>query len=188
MNCLIAHILGFLLLASIECRKEDQDCSVCEDVLSKVMKKAGDTTEQAKIEKAVLDVCKVLKDSCGSNCVNETKHQNRFCYLIGGVENAQTSIYKMQVAKPLSRYIPTEKVCEKLNDSDQGTCEIKYDKPKVPVDWAKVQERINTQSNKMRVKELKQILRELGGSDKGFTEKSEYIKEIQKLISNKQEL
>lgn len=77
------------------------------------------------------------------------------------------------MAKPLSFHKPIDKVCEALKSKDQQICELKYD---APIDWKTVD------FNKMRVKELKNVLDGWGEHCKGCTEKSEYIKMIQELM------
>ena len=182
MKNIIFVVLCLIQINSSCGKREPEDCSVCEDVLKATLKAAADkTTDRDVIQKKLLKVCKdadrfCKKDNSQKECRNETlvsvkKHQARFCNLVGALENAPTMTYKENVVKPLSMYIPPERVCKKLHEKDDGVCSLKYDKPKEPVNWNKVLERIEKESKKMRIKEFKQILKDLGGSDKGFTEK-----------------
>lgn len=77
------------------------------------------------------------------------------------------------VVTPLAFSMPADKVCiNKLKPKDAQICELKLDKP---IDWA------NINLNKMKVRELKNILEKWGEQCKGCTEKSEYVKKIEEL-------
>jgi len=70
--------------------------------------------------------------------------------------------------------MPADKICEKLKASDGQICNIRVEKPKVPVDWSTVV------FDKMRVKELKDVLSEWGEKCNGCTDKSDFLALIKK--------
>ena len=76
-------------------------------------KEAGDPS---LIEKGFKAFCQDLK-----------LKENRFCYYLGGTEDAATGILG-EMSKPLSWGMPAEKVCEKLKKKDKQICELRYGK------------------------------------------------------------
>ena len=66
------------------------------------------------IEKKFREACSVAK-----------KRENRFCYYVGGTEDAATGILG-QISKPLSFGKPVEKICEALKKSDAQICDLRY--------------------------------------------------------------
>lgn len=73
-----------------------------------------DATKPPKIEAAFKNFCKDLK-----------LKENRFCYYLGGTEDAATGILG-EMSKPLSWGMPMDKVCEKLKKKDKQVCELRY--------------------------------------------------------------
>lgn len=71
--------------------------------------------------------------------------------------------------------MPADVICERLKKNDDHICTVKYEKPKEPRDWA------NIDLNKMRVKELKEILSEWNEKCMDCSEKGQYIQMIQEL-------
>ncbi|CAK8689484.1 mesencephalic astrocyte-derived neurotrophic factor-like [Clavelina lepadiformis] len=141
----------------------NDDCEVCIGFLTKFQKLVDDENVEGEP-----DIRKRLKEVC-----NEARgKENRFCYYIGGTDDAATGLIQ-EVSKPCSYHMPPEKICSKLKKKDSQICELRYDKK---IDWKSVN------FNKMRVKQLKKILEEWGESCKGCIEKSEYIKRIKDLL------
>ena len=79
------------------------------DTLSKEEK-----SDKNAIEKGFKKWCKAAK-----------LKENRFCYFLGGTEDAATGILG-EMSKPLSWGVPPEKVCEKLKKKDKQVCELRY--------------------------------------------------------------
>ena len=88
------------------------------------------------LEQGIRDVCRSYTD----------KADQRFCYYIGGSDDAATSLLRT-VSGALMNHLPPVKVCEKLKAADGQICAVKYEQPAKPIDWATVD------LNKMRVKE-----------------------------------
>lgn len=147
----------------VQAALKDGECEVCIKVVERIEKEL----KELKIEGDAA-IQSHIKKMCGS--IKERK-ENRFCYYIGGTEDAATGILK-QISGPLSNFLPPSKICEKLKKLDSQICELRYDKP---IDWK------NINLKKMRVKELKRILDGWGDSCKGCLEKSDFIKRIEEL-------
>jgi hypothetical protein len=78
-----------------------------------------------------------------------------------------------EVTRPLSNSIPAEKICwDKLKKKDSQICELTYDK-EIDLD--------SVDLSKLRVKELRKILGDMGGSCNGCLEKAEFIRRIKEL-------
>jgi len=138
------------------------DCEVCISVLTKfqaTLSKA-DQTKPAKIEAEFKKYCKDLK-----------LKENRFCYYLGGTEDAATGILG-EMSKPFSWGMPMEKVCEKLKKMDKQICELRYDKQ---IDLKSVD------LKKLKVRDLKKILSDWDEGCDGCLEKGDYIKRIEEL-------
>lgn len=112
-----------------------------------------------------------IKAALREDCKKAKGKDNRFCYYIGGTDDAATTMVN-DVAKPLSNHIPVSNVCKKLKKKDSQICELKYEKA---LDWSKVN------LKKMRVKELKKILNNWGEECRGCIEKGDFIKRINEL-------
>lgn len=60
-------------------------------------------------------------------CKNLKLKENRFCYFLGGTEDAATGILG-EISKPLSWGKPADKICESLKKKDKQICELRYGK------------------------------------------------------------
>ncbi|KAL8594040.1 hypothetical protein ACOMHN_016419 [Nucella lapillus] len=144
---------------------DPRDCEVCIKVLEKFEEVLqGDERNNAdKLEVKFTKFCKDLKGK-----------EHKFCYYLGAVDNAPTRIVR-QLTAPISSFMPAKKVCEKLKKSDAEICALRYEKQ---IDLA------STNLKKLRVNELKKILSVWGEENacKGCMEKSDYIKEIERLM------
>lgn len=138
------------------------DCEVCISVMNRfrdTLPKESQT-DPKKIESAFKTYCKDLK-----------LKENRFCYYLGGTEDAATGILG-EMSKPLSWGMPSEKVCEKLKKKDRQICELRYEKQ---IDLK------NVDLKKLKVRDLKKILNDWDESCDGCLEKSDFIKRIEEL-------
>lgn len=148
------------------------ECEVCISVLDRFRATLTDeeATKQDKIEKRFKEFCKDVKSK-----------ENRFCYYLGGTEDAATGILG-EMAKPLSWAMPSDKVCEKLKKKDKQICELTYDK-KIDISTVDLK--------KLKVKDLKKILSDWEEECDGCLEKADFIKRIEILkpkYSSKTEL
>lgn len=153
------------VIDTVTAAKDPRECEVCISVLEKFLKTVpeDEQTDQKKLEKKFEKFCKNLKGKDHKICVN-----------LGAVENSPTRILD-KMTQPLSWHMPVHKVCEKLKKADAQICEMRYEKQ---IDLA------NTNLKKLRVSELKKILSSWGEDNacKGCAEKSDFIKEIEKLM------
>ncbi|KJE92866.1 hypothetical protein CAOG_03757 [Capsaspora owczarzaki ATCC 30864] len=101
-------------------------------------------------------------------CASATGKDNRWCYFVGGTEDAATGLLR-EVSRPISLGLPKEKVCERLEKRDPQICDLKYDKP---IDLNAID--VNT----LRVRELKKVVNDLNLDCKGCAEKADFVKRI----------
>ncbi|KAI1724895.1 degradation arginine-rich protein for mis-folding domain-containing protein [Ditylenchus destructor] len=146
---------------------QDTECEVCTDVLTNIMKKveeqSASVNNQDVIRQALLDYCESV--------VGNDDRKEKLCFYIGAHKDSATSIVN-DVVRPLSFPKPPSKVCLDLKAKDSQICDLKYDKP---IDWDSLE------LEKMKVKQLKELLSKLGDKCKGCTEKSDYIQRINEL-------
>merc|ERR1712039_1168259 len=154
--------LSFISLASMSHALKAGDCEVCISILTRFQASLPkeDAIDQKKIENSFKKYCKDLK-----------LKENRFCYYLGGTEDAATGILG-EMAKPLSWGMPIEKVCEKLKKKDKQVCELRYDKQ---IDLK------NVNLKKLKVRDLKKILNDWDETCDGCIEKGDFIKRIEDL-------
>lgn len=119
-----------------------------------------EATVPAKIEAAFKKYCKGMK-----------LKENRFCYYLGGTEDAATGTLG-EMSKPISWSMPSDKICEKLKKKDKQVCELRYDKQ---IDFKTVD------LKKLKVRDLKKILSDWDEGCDGCLEKGDYIKRIEEL-------
>ena len=113
-----------------------------------------------KISTAFLHLCDTApKDST----------ESKFCYYLGGQDVSATRTYK-EMAQKMADNFPTDKICEHLKSRDSQICEIREKKP---IDLKTVD------LKKLKVADLKRILKERGESCEGCFEKAEFIKRIE---------
>ena len=111
-------VAAVAVLASSASALKEGDCEVCISVLTKfkeTLEKAEQTNKES-IEFRFKEYCKGLK-----------LKENRFCYYLGGTEDAATGILS-EMSKPFSWGMPMDKVCEKLKKKDKQICELRYGK------------------------------------------------------------
>jgi len=158
---LTAILLVTFAIQPIEGRLREGECEVCLRRIAEWGKQFGGVKDEATVHNGIRKACKGFTD----------KADKRFCYYIGGSEDSATSLLRT-ISQPLRSHMPAEKICDRLKGMDAQICEVKYDKPKEPVDYTKVN------FDKMRVKELKQTLNEWGVKCEGCAEKSDYLRMI----------
>lgn len=164
---LLFVIVAVLLLSlgdSVFGRLREGECEVCLKRVADFQSELGKLKTQPEIEAGIKRMCKQWPD----------KADQRFCYYIGGTDDAATSLLR-SISQSLINHFPPTKICESLKKADGQICTVKYDAPPKEIDWDTVD------LNKMRVKELKQILDKWGEKCEGCTDKSDYVRTINSL-------
>jgi len=166
---LLAQLLFLSEIFPAEGKLKEGECEVCIKFLTKVKKTLTSEEENdvSVIETKLKKACKKAKGK-----------DNRFCYYVGGTEDAATGMLG-DITKPLSFHVPPEKVCEKLKRKDSQICELQYEQK---IDLK------NTNLKKLRVKQLKKILSDYDEECKGCVEKSDFIKKIEEIMQQHTEL
>merc|ERR1712106_650174 len=103
-----------------------------------------------------------VEDALGEYCARSTlgPRERKICYYIDPV--------KRNVAQPFSTGMPVHKVCERINRTNPEICTVKF-----PVKTEKMEIK---DIKKLRVKQLKSILKDRGVECTGCVEKEEFIK------------
>eukprot|EP00948_MAST-09A_sp_MAST-9A-sp1_P001810 g1810.t1 len=153
--CLVVVlVLAFQDVVSAKKSSDPKACEVCVAMLDKVLTKLDnpkkDRRNQAKVSKAI--------DSACSKKEKNNSKERKLCYFIDPVKKLVFD--QLKIGKPM------KKVCETLAKQNPQFCEIKY----------KVKTNVNTDYSKMRVKQLKQVLRERGVMCRGCLEKRDFVK------------
>ena len=138
--------------------------SVCLRRVGEMTASLGGLKSASAIEDGIKRVCRSYTD----------KADQRFCYYIGGSDDAATSLLRT-LSGAMMNHLPAVKVCEKLKAADGQICAVKYEAPPKAIDWATVD------LSKMRVKELKHILDGWGEKCEGCTEKGDFISLIDRV-------
>jgi len=155
-------LVSLSLFCGLSAAFKKGQCEVCIKVIERFANslEKEDKSVPAKIESKFKEFCKDLKQK-----------ENRFCYFIGGTEDAATGILGV-MSKPLSWGMPPEKVCEKLEKADSQVCQLAYDKQ---IDFKTVD------LKKLKVRDLKKILSDWEEGCDGCLEKADFIKRIEEL-------
>lgn len=175
-SLLLLTILTITLLFTVqptEARLREGECEVCLKVMNDIessVKTKKLTTEQS-IEKEIKTICKTYT----------TSEDRRLCYYIGGSADAATYLLG-SISKPMKNHLPTSNICEKLKQMDPAICRLKYAQPEVEVDYSTVD------LDKLRVKELKEVVRKLNTECIDCVEKGDYIRAIRAALPAKKEL
>jgi len=143
-----------------------ENCEVCVKFLGRFIDQLDSDSDVDRgsvkvVEKEFMKFCKHAK-----------KDDNRFCYYIGGTDDAATSTLGA-MSKPVSWGVPADKICMKLYRLDEQICDLKYDKE---IDLSAVD------FKKLKVKDLKNILSGWEEQCRGCTEKSDFIRRIEELM------
>lgn len=169
MNTYLCFFAVFLLVLTVQAKLKDGDCDVCIKFLTKFDKTLSDADRK--------DVS-IVTEKFRKACRKVKGKENRFCYYVGGTDDAATGIVS-QVTKPLTFHKPMDKICEDLKKKDPQICELQYDQE---IDWN------NVNLKKMRVKQLRKILSDWDETCKGCVEKSDFIKKIEEVRQQHTEL
>lgn len=151
-------------IVTIDALKED-DCPVCFSVVNQLkdqFKENGETLTADSVTSAFLKLCKSAKKGTSDD---------KFCYYMGGHEVSATRTYK-DLADRMAWGLPADKICEHLKSRDSQICEIREKKP---IDLKTVDLR------KLKVADLKRLLKERGESCDGCFEKAEFIKRAEEI-------
>jgi len=163
--CMVLFGLIVCLLSIDAAKKDERECEVCIGAINAFKKDLKDDviSKPDKLEAAFKKYCKKIPKG---------GKENRFCYFVGGTDDAATGILN-NLIKPMSYHMPPEKICAKLKSMDNQICELRYD---VKPDFSKLK--------KMRVGELKKILSNWGQDNacKGCAEKSDFVKKVRELL------
>lgn len=172
-----AILLLFLLLAvlSAEAKKkapkeaDPRECEVCIATLNAIdaLIPADKKKDKDVIEKAIGQHC--TKSGFGSVWLPNPALTNpkdvKMCYYLEPI--------KKSVSTPFSTGMPKQKVCVRLKKDNPEICEIKY-----PLKVEKKDgEAVNYQ--KMKIKDLKEILNNRNAKCVGCSEKSDFVKKCQ---------
>lgn len=153
------------IITVIDAKKDERECEVCVGAINKFKKGETDAviSDPKKSEVAFKKFCKNLP---------RVGKENRFCYFVGGTEDAATGILS-NLLKPLSYHMPAEKICAKLKAMDTQICELRYD---VKPDFSRLK--------KMKVRELKNILSSWGEdmACRVCAEKQEFVAKVRELM------
>ncbi|XP_065178113.1 mesencephalic astrocyte-derived neurotrophic factor homolog [Sycon ciliatum] len=165
----VALAIAATLLVSVDAKLKEGDCEVCIKFTQKFYDglTSDERSTPATIEAKFREVCAKAK-----------KRENRFCYYVGGTEDAATGILG-EISKPLSFGKPVEKICEGLKKKDAQICDLRYEKQ---IDLKTVD------LKKLRVRDLKKILNDWDEDCRGCAEKSDFIARIEQLKSKHTEL
>lgn len=147
---------------------EESECPVCFSIVNKLradVEKDGGKTTAENFSTSFLHLC---------DTANKDSTESKFCYYLGGQDVSATRTYK-EMAERLSWGLPTNKICEHLKSRDSQICEIREKKP---IDLQTVD------LKKLKVVELKRILKERGVACDGCFEKSEFIKKVEEIKKN----
>lgn len=144
---------------------QEGDCPVCFSIVEKLradLAKDSSKLTVDNISTAFLHLCDLApKDST----------ESKFCYYLGGQDVSATRTYK-QMAEKMSWGLPTDKICEHLMSRDAQICEIREKKP---IDLKTVD------LKKLKVADLKRVLKERGVDCDGCFEKAEFIKRVEEI-------
>merc|ERR1711939_426966 len=162
------RVIASLLVAAVVCLSTsadaaDCDTRVCQKFYNGVYEMIGQNEwkNQEKIENKIDKWCSK----------NKVRPFDKMCYYIEGV--------KRKISKDLMNGAPAELACKRYAKGDDAICTLKEPRKLDP----------NMDLNKMRVKQLRELMQEFGVDCPNCLEKSDMIKRIQETImSDKKEL
>jgi hypothetical protein len=197
-SALFLALIAILLLITVRAQDtpnttETKDCEVCAGLISRIETIVRDENikDVEKIENLIFKTCKTVTHP----------REKRLCWYLGAAKDSATNIIR-EVSKPLSFGVPAATICEKrLKKKDSAICSLRYEgssviddtqkeepkafrpkpkpKPKPTIDFNGL--------NKLKIKDLKEILASNSLDCDGCTEKGDYIRKI-KTLQNKDEL
>lgn len=162
----IIFLFGLILTtATFATALEPSDCPVCFSIVERLrndVAKDGAKVTAESVSEQFLYLCDTAeKDST----------ESKFCYYMGGQDVSATRTYKL-MAEKIAWGFPTAKVCEEIRKKDQQICEIRERKP---IDLKTVDLR------KLKVADLKRLLKDRGEACDYCFEKSEFIKKVEEI-------
>lgn len=160
-------LLSTMLVTLSNAALQESDCPVCFSIVDKIR---ADLTRD-KVAMTVGNISTAFLHLCDTSAKDST--ESKFCYYMGGQDVSATRTYK-EMAEKLSYGVPTDKICEHLKSRDSQICEIREKKP---IDLKTVD------LKKLKVADLKRILRERGEACDGCFEKAEFIKKVEEIKS-----
>merc|ERR1711865_46616 len=155
-------LASLLLLAICFVSSADAKCDprVCEKFYNGVMDSMQASDDAEKTENRITKWCKA----------NQIRPFDKMCYYIEGI--------KRSIAKDLKMGAPAELACKRLGKKDDAICTLKEPR--------KLDN--NMDLDKMRVKQLRELMQEFGVDCPNCLEKSDMIKRIRDTILPKKEL
>lgn len=120
---LVLVLVALFACASVvvEGRLREGECEVCIKVTDRFMVAIKEANA-----KSLEDIETVMTKQCSKKHTKDSQ-ERRFCYYIGGTEDAATGFLRA-LSQPLSNGLPSEKVCERLKSKDAQICELQYHK------------------------------------------------------------
>ncbi|KNC85363.1 hypothetical protein SARC_02455 [Sphaeroforma arctica JP610] len=167
--CMLVAVCVLLLVSVADAKLKEGECDVCIGSLTKL--KSEVTSEQ---KKTVDSYETYIKEWCEAH--PHGNKEERFCYLIGGLEASATKTIK-DVSVPLHNNLPPARICEKLKKTNSAICELAYDKE---IDLSN--------PAKLKIKELKKVLANWGEKCNGCAEKADFVKMVNDLKHKHTEL
>merc|ERR1712146_196963 len=166
MKSITAAIFIFSLSiqgATVFCAEDEDFCPVCRNVMQKFMDTLSkeDTKKLENIEDKFQAYCDKIKEGKDA----------KFCYYTTGA----TSL-KREISKPLQAGLPAERICKKLGKLDGAICELTYVK-KLSFDPATL---TDADLKKKKIKDLRNMLAELGEECVGCIEKGDFVNKLLK--------
>lgn len=162
------HIIGLISLITLTnsiIAMKESECPVCFGIVNKLKEqlksKEGSITAD-QVTEEFLGLCKKAKKDTSDD---------KFCYYLGGQDVSATRTYK-ELAERVAWGFPPEKICDHLNKKDPQICEIREKKP---IDLKTVD------LKKLKVAELKRLLKERNEVCEGCFEKAEFIKKAEEI-------
>lgn len=144
---------------------QENECPVCFTIVDRLhqdVTKDGGALTVDRVSESFLHLC----DTASKESV-----ESKFCYYMGGQDVSATRTYKI-MAEKMAQNFPTNKICELLEQKDSQICEIREKKP---IDLKTVD------LKKLKVADLKRILKERGETCEGCFEKSEFYKKVEEI-------
>lgn len=165
-------LCGIILTAASCCTSalEETECPVCFSIVDKLHKdvtKDGSQPTVENVSESFLHLC----DTSAKDSV-----ESKFCYYLGGQDVSATRTYK-EMAEKMASGFPTHKICEHLKSRDSQICEIRERKQ---IDLQTVD------LKKLKIADLKRLLKDRGETCNGCFERSEFIKKIEEIKSREE--
>lgn len=150
-------LLLFFVAVQGQWSKDPKHCEVC----VKVMTDIHASVKQLPNKKSLPEIESIIEKYCSKKNKKAGPRERKLCYYIQPI--------KRMISTPLSFGADAKAVCKKLERASAEICSVKY-----PI---KTTGTINYE--KMRVKHLKQILRERGVTCRGCVDKRQFVKKCQ---------